>query len=85
MIPIEPLQIDVEREDGRFLARVPELPGVRAYGDTEESAVEKVKTIALQVLAETIENGGELPPQLKVERYGGQAWSSSLLRVGWTR
>jgi predicted RNase H-like HicB family nuclease len=86
MNPIEPLQIDIEgEEDGRFLASVPALPGVIAYGGTEESAVERVKTIALQVLTEMIEKGDELPSQLKVERYGDQAWSSSLLRVGWTR
>jgi predicted RNase H-like HicB family nuclease len=39
--------IEIEREvDGRFLASIPELPGVMAYGDTEEVAVRKVKAIA---------------------------------------
>lgn len=86
MIPIEPLQIDIEREaDGGFLASVPELPGVMAHGDTEESAVERVKTVALQVLTGMFERGDELPQQVKVERYGDQAWSSALVRIGWTR
>ena len=67
MIQIEPLQVDIEREeDGRFLASVPELPGVMAYGDTEELALRRAKTIALQVLAEMIESGDELPQPLKV-------------------
>ena len=55
------MQIQIEREeDGRFLASVPELPGVMAYGDTEESALRKAKTIALQVLADMVESGEEL-------------------------
>jgi predicted RNase H-like HicB family nuclease len=67
MIQIEPLQVDIEREeDGRFLASVPELPGVMAYGDSEESALRKAKTVALQVLADMIESGDEVPQPLKV-------------------
>ena len=61
------MQIEVEpEEDGRFLASVPDLPGVMAYGDTEESALRRAKTIALQVLAEMIESGEELPQPLQV-------------------
>ena len=67
MVEIQPLQIEVEREeDGRFLASVPELPGVMAYGDTEESALRKAKSIALQVLADMMESGDEIPRALKV-------------------
>jgi predicted RNase H-like HicB family nuclease len=67
MIQIEPVQIDIEREeDGRFLASVPELPGVMAYGDTEDAALRKAKTVALQVLADMIESGDKLPQPLKV-------------------
>jgi predicted RNase H-like HicB family nuclease len=67
MVEIEPLQIEVEREeDGRFLASVPDLPGVMAYGDSEESALRRAKAIALQVLADMIESGDELPQPLKV-------------------
>lgn len=66
-VEIQPLQIAVELEDdGRFLASVPELPGVMAYGDTQEAALRKAKSIALQVLADMIESGDEVPPQLKV-------------------
>lgn len=67
MVEIEPLQIEVEREaDGRFLASVPDLPGVMAYGETEEAALCRTKAIALQVLADMIESGDELPQPLKV-------------------
>ena len=67
MVEVQPLQIEVEREeDRRFLASVPQLPGVMAYGDTEESALRKVKTIAIQVLADMIESGEELPQLLEV-------------------
>lgn len=66
MVEIEPLRIEIEREeDGRFLASVPELPGVMAYGETEDAAVRKAKTIALQVLADMIESGEEVPEPLK--------------------
>jgi predicted RNase H-like HicB family nuclease len=62
MVEIQPLQIEIEREeDGRFLASVPELPGVTAYGDTEEAALRKAKAIALQVLAGMIESGDQAP------------------------
>ena len=67
MVEIQPPRIEIEREeDGRFLASVPELPGVMAYGDTEESALRKAKAIALQVLADMIESGDEMPQLLKV-------------------
>jgi predicted RNase H-like HicB family nuclease len=59
--------VEIEREeDGRFLASVPDLPGVMAYGETEESALRRVKSIALQVLADMIESGEELPQPLRV-------------------
>jgi predicted RNase H-like HicB family nuclease len=67
MSDIHPLQIEVEREeDGRLLASVPELPGVMAYGDSEEEAIRKVKAIALQILADMIENGEKVPEWLNV-------------------
>lgn len=66
MINIEPIRVEVEREDdGRILASVPDLPGVMAYGVFEEEAVRKVKSIALQVLADRIESGEEVPEPLR--------------------
>jgi hypothetical protein len=42
------------------------LPGVMAYGANQEEAVRKVKSIALQILADMIESGEEVPEPLKV-------------------
>ena len=67
MVEIQPIRVELEREeDGRLLASVPDLPGVMAYGATEEEAVRKVKSIALQVLADMIASGEDVPAPLKV-------------------
>jgi predicted RNase H-like HicB family nuclease len=67
MVSIEPIRIEVEQEqDGRILAAVPELPGVMAYGANDEEAIRKVKAIALQVLADMIDSGEEVPQSLRV-------------------
>ena len=66
LVTIEPILVEVEREeDGRILATVPDLPGVMAYGSTEVEAIRKVKAIALQVLADMIETGEEVPEPLR--------------------
>ncbi|MBF0133895.1 MAG: type II toxin-antitoxin system HicB family antitoxin [Magnetococcales bacterium] len=50
--------IEHEQEaDGRWLAEVMDLPGVVAYGRTEEEAISRVEALALRVLAERLENG----------------------------
>jgi predicted RNase H-like HicB family nuclease len=57
-------KIELEQEeDGRWMAEVLELPGVMAYGESQEAAVSKVKALALRVLAERLEHG-EAGPQL---------------------
>jgi len=44
--------IEHEREDdGRWVAEVPELPGVLAYGATADEAMARVEALALRVLA----------------------------------
>ena len=49
--------IEYEREeDGRWLAEVPELPGVLAYGATADEATTKAEALALRVLAERLES-----------------------------
>lgn len=58
------LTIEIEQEeDGRFIAEIPELPGVMAYGQTKEQAVAKVEALALRTLADRLEHG-EPTPQL---------------------
>lgn len=67
MVEIQPIRVELEREeDGRILASVPDLAGVMAYAASEEGAVRKVKSIALQVLAAMIESGEEVTEPLKV-------------------
>ena len=67
MVNIEPIRVEIEREDdGRILASVPDLPGVMAYGASEEDAVRKVKSIGLRVLAEMIESGEDIPEPLRL-------------------
>ena len=41
-----------QEEDGRWLAEVPELAGVMAYGATEFEAIANAKALAFRVLAE---------------------------------
>jgi len=54
--------IELEREqDGRWIAEVPDLPGVMTYGQNREEAICKVKALALRVLADRLEHGEEIP------------------------
>ncbi|MBM2810352.1 MAG: hypothetical protein HW416_1111, partial [Chloroflexi bacterium] len=54
--------LEVEPEDdGRWIAEIPGLPGVMAYGQTREEAVAATKALALRVLADRIENGEDVP------------------------
>ena len=60
------LQIEIEREeDGRWIAEVDDLAGVMVYGETREDAIKKVKTLALRVIADRLENGESLPQQIE--------------------
>lgn len=59
--------IEHEREeDGRWLAEVPELPGVLAYGATAEKAMAKAEALALRVLAERLEHGESGPHSISI-------------------
>ena len=50
--------IEFDREDdGRWIAEIPKLPGVMAYGKTKRDALQRVYAIALRTLADTIESG----------------------------
>jgi len=50
------LQIEQE-SDGRWLAEVPELPGVLAYGATSQDAAIQAQILALRVIADRLEHG----------------------------
>jgi predicted RNase H-like HicB family nuclease len=49
-------KVETEREtDGRWIAEVTGLPGVLAYGTTENEAIASAQALALRVLADRIE------------------------------
>ena len=59
--------IEHEREDdGRWLAEVPELPGVLAYGATAKEAMAKAEALALRVLAERLEHNETGPQSISI-------------------
>lgn len=56
------LKVEIEREDdGRWIAEVPDLPGVLAYGPTRARAVANAEALALRVIAERLENEEPVP------------------------
>ena len=59
------MRVEIEpEEDGRWIAEVPDLPGVMAYGRSREEAIAKAETLALRVIADRLEHG-EGVPELK--------------------
>jgi predicted RNase H-like HicB family nuclease len=56
------LRIEVEREDdGRWIAEIVDLPGVQAYGNTREEAIDRTKALSLRVIADRLEHGEAVP------------------------
>ncbi len=63
--------IEFDREnDGRWIAEIPKLPGVMAYGKTKREAVRRVYTVALRTLADCLEWGDALAPVSRLFDYG---------------
>jgi len=61
------LKIELEREaDGRWIAEVPDLPGVMTYGKDRDDAITHVQALALRVLADRLEHGEAAPSLLSV-------------------
>jgi predicted RNase H-like HicB family nuclease len=58
------LKIETEKEcDGRWIAEIPSLPGVMAYGETKAKARARVKLLALRVIAERLKHREPLTVQ----------------------
>jgi predicted RNase H-like HicB family nuclease len=56
------MRIDVEQEqDGRWIAEVPDLPGVLVYGQTRMEAISKAQALALRVIADRLDHGESIP------------------------
>jgi predicted RNase H-like HicB family nuclease len=51
-------------DDGRWLAEVPQLPGVLAYGSSREEAMSRAQVLALRVIAERLEHGEAAPQSI---------------------
>jgi predicted RNase H-like HicB family nuclease len=52
-------------EDGRWIAEIESLPGVLAYGATQNEARSMVEALALRVIADKIEVDRSIPDQVR--------------------
>ena len=56
------MKIEIDREDdGRWIAEVPELPGVMCYGSTREEVLSQVEALALRAIADRLDHGEKIP------------------------
>ena len=53
-----------QEDDGRWLAEVPQLPGVIVYGESCAQAMTKAEILALRVLAERLEHDALKPSDI---------------------
>ena len=54
--------MEIDREtDGRWIAEIPDLPGVMVYGISRDEALARAKALALRVIADRLEHGEALP------------------------
>jgi predicted RNase H-like HicB family nuclease len=61
------LAIEYHREDdGRWLADIPALPGVTAYGRSKVKATAAVQALALRLIADRLEHGEAVPGPMNV-------------------
>lgn len=54
-----------QEEDGRWLAEVPDLPGVMVYGKTKQDAEVAVTALALRVIADRTEQAKKPPKSIR--------------------
>jgi predicted RNase H-like HicB family nuclease len=60
------LKIEIEKEsDGRWIADIPSLPGVMAYGETKAKAKATVRVLASLVIADRLEHREPLTARQK--------------------
>lgn len=55
-----------QEEDGRWIAEVPDLPGVLAYGETSAQAISRTEILALCVIAEQLEHHESGPKTISI-------------------
>ena len=70
MTTLSSLAVEFDREDdGRWIAEVPKLPGVLAYGATKREALQRVYAVALRTLADSVEQGNLFTPVSRLFGY----------------
>ncbi len=60
-------RVEVEDEDGRWVAEVPSLPGCATEGDSKEEALEALREAAQAYLDVMSEHGDPLPEKVQEE------------------
>jgi len=59
--------LECEQEvDGRWIAEVPEIPGVLSYGNSAVDAMSRAEILALRVMADRLENGESEPVSISL-------------------
>ncbi|MBE9142736.1 type II toxin-antitoxin system HicB family antitoxin [Planktothrix mougeotii] len=54
---LEHLTIETEQEeDGRWIAEIPEIPGVLVYGDSLQEVTVRVQALALRAIADKLKH-----------------------------
>lgn len=60
-------RVEVEDEDGRWVAEIPSLPGCATEGDSKEEALEALREAAQAYLDVMSEHGDPLPEKVQQE------------------
>lgn len=67
------MKIEIEQEeDGRWIAEIPNLSGVMAYGKSREEAIANVESLALRVIADRLEHGEDVPDLTLTKTYSAE-------------
>jgi predicted RNase H-like HicB family nuclease len=60
--------IETEREtDGRWIAEIPELPGVLSYGKSEEEAKANAYALALRSIADDVGKSRDIRKSISID------------------
>lgn len=60
-------EFELDREhDGRYIADIPAVPGVLAYGKTAEEVMAKAYALALYAVADDVEKSQDIPDSISV-------------------
>lgn len=63
------LHVELGREDdGRWFAVVVDIPGVMAYGTSEDDALAKVKVLSMQVVTDRLDRGEDPLTGIELQR-----------------